>query len=343
MQNLGKVLEAELPEGAIYMIPLESLCGPADSPRIAGVDQAHVELLLATEASLPPILVHRPTMRVVDGMHRLQAAVRRGEQNIPGRFFDGPEADVFILSVQSNVRHGLALSLADRTAAAARIVRSHPHLSDRAIARISGLSPKTVAAVRRRSTEEGAQSNVRVGDDGRVRPLDVSGQRKKACQLIAAHPDMPLREVARTVGISVATAHDVRKRMRSGREPVPARYREDDVPEGKHKDRVVRLAPPLGDPAQGECSGQSDHDLLELRRILKKDPSIRFTETGRALLRLFDAQELLGAAGDRLVDGVPPHWAETIAELAEGCASSWRAFAVQVRRNAATDNTQANG
>ncbi|MFC7729983.1 hypothetical protein [Actinomadura keratinilytica] len=73
---------------------------------------------------LPPILVHRRTMRVVDGMHRLRAARLQGRCEIGVRFVDGPDADVFVAAVRANIGHGLPLSLADREAAAARCRRT---------------------------------------------------------------------------------------------------------------------------------------------------------------------------------------------------------------------------
>ena len=67
----------------------------SDSPRLAGADPEHVEALVAATGDLPPIVVHRPTMRVIDGTHRVQAALRRGERVVAGRFFDGTEAEAF--------------------------------------------------------------------------------------------------------------------------------------------------------------------------------------------------------------------------------------------------------
>ncbi len=45
---------------------------------------AHARSLAQTEADLPPIVVHRTTTRVIDGMHRLTAAGLRGEREIRG-------------------------------------------------------------------------------------------------------------------------------------------------------------------------------------------------------------------------------------------------------------------
>ena len=51
---------------------------PADSPRLAGCSEEFVRSLASSGAHLSPIVVHRATMRVVDGSHRLKAAVLRG-------------------------------------------------------------------------------------------------------------------------------------------------------------------------------------------------------------------------------------------------------------------------
>ena len=197
------------------------LQGPADSPRLNGEDKAHIARLAETETPLPPILVDRRTMRVIDGMHRLMAASLQGRETIDVIFFDGNEADVFLRAVQENVAHGLPLSQADRRAAAERIIASHPHLSDRAIGHSAGLAAKTVAAIRKGSSEETPQSNARVGRDGRVRPLDSGTGRRRAAELLAQQPHASLRDVARAAGISPATVLDVRKRLERGESPVP--------------------------------------------------------------------------------------------------------------------------
>ncbi|MFD0433138.1 ParB N-terminal domain-containing protein, partial [Streptomyces chartreusis] len=94
---------------------------------------------------MPPIIVHRDSMRVIDGLHRLRAAQLRGHSTIAVTFYDGTEADAFVLAVESNVRHGLPLSLPDRKRAAVRIIATHPQWSDRKIASVTGISPATVA------------------------------------------------------------------------------------------------------------------------------------------------------------------------------------------------------
>lgn len=151
------------------MVPVDALRAATASPRTAGVDMDYVRVLTESFGQLPPIVVHRSTMCVIDGMHRLCAARLLGKETIKVSFFAGDAAAAFVLAVQSNVAHGLPLSLAERGAAAARIVRSHAQWSDRMIASVTGLSPKTVGVIRVGSSEEIPQSDVRIGRDGRVR------------------------------------------------------------------------------------------------------------------------------------------------------------------------------
>ena len=102
-------------------------------------------------------------MQVIDGMHRLLAASQQGRDAIEVQFFDGRPEDAFLRAVEANVTHGLPLSQSDRRTAAERIIESHPHLSDRAIAQLAGLSAKAVGGIRRRSTTAVPQVTARVG------------------------------------------------------------------------------------------------------------------------------------------------------------------------------------
>jgi ParB-like chromosome segregation protein Spo0J len=215
-----------------------ALLRAGDSPRIAGPDETRARRLAATGAALRPIIVHRPTLRVIDGAHRLRAAVLRGLPTIAARYFDGPEHDAFVLAVVTNTAHGLPLTRADRTRAAERILVSHPGWSDRAIAGVAGLAPGTVAAIRRdlatrdlatRDLAAGGRSpagaTARVGLDGRVRPVDAEAGRRRAAAVVERFPQASLREIASRAGISTGTAWDVRERIRRGEDPVPLQAR----------------------------------------------------------------------------------------------------------------------
>ncbi|MEW1698403.1 ParB/RepB/Spo0J family partition protein [Streptomyces sp. NPDC093249] len=293
----------------------------ADSPRLGGTSPDHVEVL--AQGDIQPILVHRATRRVVDGMHRLQAARLQGEETIPVRYLDGPVSEVFLHSVAANVSHGLPLTLADRRAATRRILTSHPDLSDRAIARITRLSPKTVGAVRRTSTEEVPQSKVRVGEDGRTRPLDAAQRREAARAFLAEHPGATLHETAASAGVSVSTACEVRQRMRRDEEEAPPR----PAAAREVRDRDTRGGG--GNPAGDRCAERGRARRAE---TLAKDPSLRLTESGRALLRWLNERAPDLEVGRQLMAAVPPHCAVAVADLANSYALEWQRFATALDR-----------
>ncbi|TBO61517.1 streptomycin biosynthesis protein [Streptomyces kasugaensis] len=296
----------------------------ADSPRSAGENAEHIRLLADSGARLPPIVVQRSTMRVIDGMHRLRAAALRGETEIEVRFFDGAEEDSFLLAVRSNIAHGLPLSQEERAAAAQRIIRSHAQWSNQAIGEVTGLDAKTIAALRR-DAKDVPQLDARIGRDGRVRPVDGAQGRRLAGELMAEQPDAPLRKIAHAAGVSLGTASDVRRRIRSGQDPVPAgRQKADPQPPARYaasEDRSGTTAPRTGE--------QNRRILLQK---LRKDPSLRCNEAGRALLRWLEVQAVEGEDWERLLDSVPMHCAATIVELARGCSGVWQDFAAQLER-----------
>ncbi|MDO0930224.1 hypothetical protein QQY66_00255 [Streptomyces sp. DG2A-72] len=181
-----------------------ALLRPADSPRTAGLDREHVARLAETVVPMPPILVRRD-MHVVDGMHRLSAAMLRGQATIEVEYFEGSPDDAFLRAVELNVVHGLPLSLADRQAAAKRIMISHPQLSDRAIARTAGLGNKAVAALWCTLSGSLPEVKARLGRDGRLRPVCAAEGRRRAAEVIASNPQASLREVARIAGVAPGT------------------------------------------------------------------------------------------------------------------------------------------
>jgi ParB-like chromosome segregation protein Spo0J len=308
--------------GDVVLVAIDSLL-PSDSPRVAGEDMDHILVLAQTDVRLPPILVHRSTMRVIDGMYRVRAAQRRGDTRIETRFFDGSDEEAFLLAVKLNNAQGLPLSQADRTTAAKRLINSHPQWSDRRIAKATGLATKTIAAARRRSTDAGPQLNTRVGRDGRVRPLNPAEGRRRACQVMADRPQATLREIAQQAGISLATARDVRERVRKGQDPVPQKLREAEA-------RMIRpdahAAPRGGRDKAAEHSSPAyfpHAQTLSALQSLRRDPSLRLTEAGRTLLHMLSVHALSAEEWERLMKGIPIHRRYVVAELARGCAANW--------------------
>src|SRR4051794_5816808 len=96
-------------EPEIVSLPIIQVL-PGESPRLMGEDKVHVLRLAAIEGPLPPILVDRRTMRVIDGIHRLMAASLKGQKMIDVKLFDGSREEAFLKAVEANVEHGLPLS-----------------------------------------------------------------------------------------------------------------------------------------------------------------------------------------------------------------------------------------
>jgi len=308
----------------VVTVPLLSL-RPADSPRLNGEDKAHIARLAETEAPLPPIMVDRRTMRVIDGMHRLMAASLQARETIDVIFFDGTEADIFLHAVRENVAHGLPLSQADRRAAAERIIASHPHLSDRSIGQVAGLAAKTVAAIRKQSSNEGAQSTVRMGRDGKLRPIDSTEGRKRAAELLSNPSKVSLRDVARECGISPATVLDVRKRLERGESPVPAkanaaaRAAAGTSAEGADRPAAPAPAPRLPEPTPPDPAATVEQ--------LLRDPSLRSNEQGKRILRLLHHNAVSTGQLPDIATVVPPHCVTTVMNLAHQYAKMWHDFA----------------
>lgn len=323
--------------GRRAVVQIESIAA-GETPRLNGVDPEHVHLLAKTGSTLPPILVERSTMRVIDGMHRLRAALARGQSTIEVEFFDGSERAAFVRAVEANIAHGLPLSLADRRAAAQRMIDLYPEWSDRKVAVSAGVSDKTVAAIRRSSTAEDAQLSARIGRDGRARPLNGATGRWIASELIEERPDASLREIARESGISVATVRDVRERMRRGENPIPAMLRAGEVEEREDEAsndgsgrRVVNGTSANGTGrhlSSGE--GETIPDCGQLLEGLKRDPSLRYSDAGRALLRWLDLRAVRSKELEGVTARIPPHAAILVARVARQCSVVWENLAAEL-------------
>jgi hypothetical protein len=299
-----------------------------DSPRRNGIEYEHCRTLVASGEDLPPILVHGRSMHVIDGLHRVRAAVMRGQQKIYARIFDGTAEDAFVLAVRLNLAHGLPLSRADRTAAAARIIQSHPQWSNRMIAAATALSAGTIAGLRQRSTAQDGQSVNRVGKDGRVRPVNGSSGRLRAWELLQDNPTVSIREIAQQAGVSPSTAHDVRKRLRAGEDPVPASQRAALTAAGQVPDTAQ--PPVLAALARTLPSRRADPAALVAQ--LSKDPTFRYSSTGRHVIQWLDGCRRGIDECAEVVGSVPAHSIDSVVKIAQEYAMAWAEFATKLER-----------
>lgn len=275
-------------------------------------------------------------MRVIDGFHRTFAARLKGFTHIDAYLVDGSEELAFIVGVRENTTHGLPLSLSDRRSAAERIMRTHPHWSDRSIATTAGLSAKTVASIRSRFDVDSRASH-RLGSDGRLRPVDTKSARRTAAELILARPDASLRTIAQEVGLSPSTIRDVRTRLKRGEDPLlhSGEGKNSGSPsdsDGKLPEPPERLTPA---PAP-----EKPADLSALLALLSRDPALRMSASGRDLLRWLHQRAVRNSDIEKIADAILPHTREQIIEFAYQCAVNWSNIArnLENRSGAAQHN-----
>lgn len=299
------------------------------SPRHGGENDEHTRMLAESEDQLPPIVVHGPSKRVIDGMHRVRAAILRGKTTIEAREYPGTQDDAFALAVRLNIAHGLPLTRAERTTAAAQIIQSHPQWSDRMIAATVGLSPKTVAKARRRSTGENPQSTTRIGHDGRARPINPAAGRLRVAALLTDNPTAPIRTIAHQAGVSSSTVHQVRQRLRAGQHPTPDHH---PAPSHQHQPSTTDTSPYPG-TAHGRAPARAV-DITAALAHLTQDPALQASDTTRSLLRCLDRHRIDIPAANKIIRMVPPPQASPVAQLAREYARAWTHIATQLNHTA---------
>jgi hypothetical protein len=164
------------------------------------IDKGWVRVL-ANAGELDPIIVSRREHQLIDGRHRLAAAIARGEEFIEIVELDVQgELEALEQSARTNAHCGLPLTTADRRALVREILQRAPEWSDRRIATVAGVSPTTAGAVRRRLRDEGGvqTGQFRVGRDSKTRayvPKDANSEESPAVSGPAMEketdPEMP--------------------------------------------------------------------------------------------------------------------------------------------------------
>ncbi|MDA8295250.1 MAG: ParB/RepB/Spo0J family partition protein [Actinomycetota bacterium] len=152
-------------------IPVTDVRTAWPTARGGRIDKGWVRALVNAD-ELAPIVVSRDEHQLIDGQHRLAAAIARGDKYIEIVELDvRDELDALEHSARANAHHGLPLTTADRRALVRAILLRAPEWSDRRVATIAGVSPTTAGAVRQRLQDEGSvqTGQFRVGRDARTR------------------------------------------------------------------------------------------------------------------------------------------------------------------------------
>lgn len=282
--------------------------------RADGLNDARVAALAARYAHLPPVLVRRHDLLVVDGAHTVAAARRLGMQVAHVQWFEGTWAEATEAFVRRNsVVDALCLTADDRRALIHSTLRTEPTWSDRRIAQVCGVSPKMIARGRAGATSlepiHGAEK--RLGRDGRARPVRAGAMRSSILQKLEQHPDASLRTIASALGVSPETVRSVRRERQGCSEPT-ARVGSRQF--GALVDEVLaRPRPELPAPWRGDSAFSS-------------------TTEGETFVAWFESSNVVDHPSR--IDEVPLSRIYEIADEARRRAAFWSAFADSVEGRA---------
>ncbi len=206
------------------------------SPRRGGTDPEVVEHYagIFKEVIWPPILVHRPTHKLLDGWHRVEAAQRAGVYALAVQWVDAKEEELFALAVKANLGHGVRLTREERYQAIARLRRES--WTEERIAETLGCS---LGMVNRTEKAEDLRIKFKVSDHpGRMLPIESLVEVVKlppeyhdeiaelACEVEAAPADVRRAVRALKKG-EVEATQDIRRVMT---DPEFAKMRHDTKP-----------------------------------------------------------------------------------------------------------------
>ena len=282
-------------------------CGGATLHALDSDSKDHLAQLPGV-AGVPPIIVHRLTMQIIDGERRVTAALLRHQDTIAVQFFVGTADESFVLAVvANNTTHGLPLSRQDRKAAAERILGMYPDWSDRMVASTVGLSHPTVAVIRRKlSTGKNFQLTSRRGRDGKLRPAIPSMRGRATRNPLPANHDAAAQEGDRHTDGRADLAREVQPRVAPSVEP---------------------LSP-------STCEAVSDSRVARGYVALKRlwaDPALH-TDNGRALIKLLWSSLRLVSTALALSAGAPEHCLDHVADAEFAIGDAWTHLAHDLQK-----------
>ena len=273
--------------------------------REGGLNEEHVQRLVALAGHWPPVLVNRGDGLVIDGAHRVEAGRILRLDRIEAWYFDGEPDDALIEFVRRNVHQGLPLTLRERKRAAEHVLVAHPEWSDRRIAELCAISPKTVGRLRAKEavcpTGEILQldARTRIGRDNKWRPVHSASVRSRVAEALKEQPGASLRTVAKSVGVSPETVRIVRMNMDAAGAPPAA-----------HESKSVHV------PQLPEKSVSWDQDL-----------ALVSSEDGEDFIAWFDRTTLTRDECWHFLDSVPLSRIYEIADEARRRSEVWTQFA----------------
>lgn len=268
------------------MIPIHNLLSSLPV-RATGVSVDHVDRLIQSFSTLPPITVNSSMDCVIDGRHRLQAARQLRHDHIAARILRATDEEALVFAIEANSHQGLPLTLKDRKQIANQLLTLNPALSDRAVAHTAGVSPGCIRKLRlHRPTAQNEQLTYRVGRDGRRR--HVKHHR-------VAHPSATAKSPKRAD--ASITGRTATKAQQVDSQDIPAITEQRPARQDLRTtlDHRVETAP------QGR--GQS----LPPWQLVAADPALKFSLVGKNLIAAVSLSMKLDRCTEGLSSIVPSH------------------------------------
>ncbi len=177
------------------LVPLQDLVLiPELSPRDR-LNEETVIRYMESFGSLPPVRVQAGSNTVVDGFHRVEAAVRLGLETVPVREEPIPDDELRLAAGLANVQHGQPLTRAERNALAVALVRNYGKLREE-VGQLLGMSASAVTlALREQQFNEQLSEKlgtpVQVINSAHVRALYRVGadQRERLLEAVVSKVD----------------------------------------------------------------------------------------------------------------------------------------------------------
>jgi ParB-like chromosome segregation protein Spo0J len=177
------------------LVPLQELVLiPELSPRSRLCEETVIRYM-ESFSSLPPVRVQAKTNVVVDGYHRVEAAVRLGLETVPAQEESIADDELRLVAGLSNTRHGQPLTRTERNTLAVALVTTYGKLREE-VAGLLGMSAAAVTLALREhqfneQLSEKLGSPVQVVNSAHVRALYRVGpeQRERLLEAVVSKVD----------------------------------------------------------------------------------------------------------------------------------------------------------
>lgn len=124
--------------------------------------------------TLPPLVVQKVKHILIDGFHRHEAQKRLGWEETEVEFRDIPEDEIYLTSIELNLRHGLPFSIEDRNEQIRRMrFEFDPPLTYEEIGKRVGLSTSRVGEICREEFKINDTINTKVDARSKITPEET--------------------------------------------------------------------------------------------------------------------------------------------------------------------------